>query len=233
MSRWSPPPVNDDLGGPLPNIGKLPATKAKRARIIKAAKRHFAKHGFENARMQDLAKNLRISKGSIFQHFGSKDRLFLETLKSTELFQQKYLDAPAEVVSKGFYATLRYWFEWVESLSEEDWVDFRLQIIGIYATNLRVKREISRFLRTEDPAGVLDFIHFGIERGQIRTDIEPLLLAKTLNIMADGFLDARFAVECDTGLIRTNGKPVESIGDLRDQYLELIRGAMGMHQSSN
>ena len=227
MSKESLEPITDDLGAPLPKVGMRSPAKAKRARIIQAAKRHFAKHGYDEARMQDLAKDLGISKASIFQHFGSKSRLFLEALKSTVLFNQKYLDAPAEVVNKGFYATLRYWFEWVESLSEEDWVDFRLQIIGIYATNLRVKREISSFLRTEDPAGVLDFIRFGIERGQIRTDIEPLLLAKTLNIMADGFLDARFAEECDAGLIRTNGEPVGSVCGLRDQYLELIRGAMG------
>ncbi len=233
MSEESLGPIHDELGGPLPKVGKLPTTRAKRARIIQAAKRRFAKHGYDGARMQDLAEDLGISKASIFQYFGTKSRLFMEALTSTASFQQKYLDAPAKVVSKGFYATLRYWFEWSDSLSEKDWVAFRLWIIGKYAANLRVKREVSRLLRTKDPVGALDFIHFGIKRGQIRTDIEPRLLARTLSMMANGYLDAQFAEECDAGLIRTNGDPVESVGDLREQYLELIRGALGVHQSKN
>lgn len=83
MSEESPEPITDDLGAPLPSVGKLPATKAKHARIIKAAKRHFAKHGYDEARMEDLAKNLGISKASIFQYFGTKSRLFLEALKNS------------------------------------------------------------------------------------------------------------------------------------------------------
>ncbi len=227
MSKWSPSPVNDELGAPLPRVGKRPHTKAKRTRIIHAAKRHFAKHGYEDARMQDLAKELGIAKGSIFQHFGTKKRLLLEALRSTVSFHQTYLDAPTDVVNKGFFATLRYWFEWADSMSPEEWIGFRLWIIGTHATGLDVRREISRLWRTEDPPGALAFIRFGIERGQVRTDIDPGMLAKTLNLMVDGFLEARLAEELDPGFFRNNDNQGEPIPDRIDECLELIRSALG------
>jgi AcrR family transcriptional regulator len=50
-----------------------PRSEAKRSRIIEAATQHFADHGYHAARVGDIAIALGIAKGSIFQHFGSKD----------------------------------------------------------------------------------------------------------------------------------------------------------------
>jgi TetR/AcrR family transcriptional regulator len=43
--------------------------------------RHFAEQGYHAARVGDIAAGLGIAKGSIFQHFGSKDGLFFEAYK--------------------------------------------------------------------------------------------------------------------------------------------------------
>ena len=58
-----------------------PRSEAKRTRIIEAATQHFAEHGYHAARVGDIAIALGIAKGSIFQHFGSKDGLFFEVYK--------------------------------------------------------------------------------------------------------------------------------------------------------
>ena len=58
-----------------------PRSEAKRTRIIDAAMRHFAENGYHAARVGDIASALGIAKGSIFQHFGSKDGLFFEVYK--------------------------------------------------------------------------------------------------------------------------------------------------------
>ena len=52
-----------------------PRSEGKRTRIVDAAMRHFAEQGYDAARVGDLAAMLGIAKGSIFQHFGSKDGL--------------------------------------------------------------------------------------------------------------------------------------------------------------
>src|SRR5260370_42162903 len=86
-----------------------PRSEAKRTQIIEAAMQHFAQHGYHAARGGDIAAVLDIAKGSIFQHFGSKDGLFFEVYKRAIRSFPKYLDAPAAVRAAGFFEVLRYW----------------------------------------------------------------------------------------------------------------------------
>ena len=55
--------------------------EAKRELIVGCAMRHFAEHGYQGARIEDMAAELQIAKGSVFQHYGSKAGLFLECYK--------------------------------------------------------------------------------------------------------------------------------------------------------
>ncbi|MGC1535677.1 MAG: TetR/AcrR family transcriptional regulator, partial [Candidatus Sulfotelmatobacter sp.] len=73
-----------------------PRSEAKRSRIIDAAMQHFAENGYNAARVGDIAAALGIAKGSVFQHFGSKDGLFFEVYKRAVRSFSKYLDAPAD-----------------------------------------------------------------------------------------------------------------------------------------
>src|ERR1700745_1421923 len=86
-----------------------PRSEAKRSRIIEGATQHFAEQGYHAARVGDIASALGIAKGSIFQHFGSKDGLFFEVYKRAVRSFAKYLDAPQEVGDRGFFEALRYW----------------------------------------------------------------------------------------------------------------------------
>ena len=65
-------------------VGEAPVKRSvrKRSLILAAAMHHFATHGYEAARVGDMASQLGIAKGSVFQHFGSKDGLFFESYKS-------------------------------------------------------------------------------------------------------------------------------------------------------
>src|ERR1700685_2901036 len=86
-----------------------PRSEAKRTRIIEAVTQHFAEQCYHAARVGDIAVGLSIAKGSIFQHFGSKDGLFFEVYKRAVRSFPKYLDAPADVRAAGFFGVLRYW----------------------------------------------------------------------------------------------------------------------------
>src|SRR6202041_1389465 len=86
-----------------------PRSEAKRTRIIEAATQHFAEHGYHAARVGDIAVGLGIAKGSIFQHFGSKDGLFFEVYKRAVYSFAPYLRVPAEVRELGFFGVLHYW----------------------------------------------------------------------------------------------------------------------------
>src|SRR5712664_723141 len=81
---------------------------AKRELILAAAMPLFADRGYHAARMDDLAAGLGIAKGSIFQHFGSKEALFLEVYKKAARSFSAYLDVAAEIRQGGFFEVLRY-----------------------------------------------------------------------------------------------------------------------------
>src|ERR1700730_12408035 len=84
-----------------------PRSDAKRSRIIEAAMQHFAENGYNAARVGDIAATLGIAKGSIFQHFGSKDGLFFEVYKRAVRSFSKYLAAPPQTRQAGFFFFFR------------------------------------------------------------------------------------------------------------------------------
>src|SRR6202521_1166670 len=149
-----------------------PRSEGKRTRIVDAAMRHFAEQGYHAARGGDIAVALGIAKGSIFQHFGSKDRLFFEVYKNAVRSFAKYLDAPAEIRQAGFFEVLRYWLARTEDLLHRDWIPYRISLLGNYGTDLVLKRGINRFLISEDPYGTVAFVRFGLERRELRKDID-------------------------------------------------------------
>ncbi|RKD33521.1 TetR/AcrR family transcriptional regulator [Thermohalobacter berrensis] len=53
----------------------------RRINIIEAAVKVFSKKGFHKARMEDIAKEAGIGKGTIYEYFDSKKHLFYEMIK--------------------------------------------------------------------------------------------------------------------------------------------------------
>lgn len=196
---------------------------AGRERMLETAMRRFAEHGYHRTRVEDIADDLGVAKGSIFLHFKSKEGLFLEVYKRATTTLKRYLDAPRHVLDKGFFEVVRYWLEHTEKLTGEYAVPFRVAVLGDYAVDLGLQRAINRFHAEVDPAGMGDFIRYGRERGELRADIEPTLLASTINWMVERFQDALLSEELDPGLFHHDGSNRKRI----DQFIRLLRDAVG------
>lgn len=204
-----------------------PRSEAKRARIIDAAMRHFAEHGYHAARVGDIAEQLGIAKGSVFQHFGSKDGLFFEVYKKAVRSFAAYLDAPAEVQRQGFFEILRYWLARTEHMLHEDWIPYRVSLLGNYGTDLALRREINRFLLTEDPYGTVAFVRFGLERGELRRDLDLEMIVSILDWTMERFQDALLTEELDPGLFRRQGGVGEKKEARINQFLDILEHAIG------
>ena len=63
---------------------------ATRARLIEAAKRVFEEDGFLDARISDISKRARLSHGSFYHYFDSKEQIFREVAEA----QEQMLTAP-------------------------------------------------------------------------------------------------------------------------------------------
>ncbi len=188
---------------------------------------HFAEQGYHASRVGDIAAQLGIAKGSIFQHFGSKDGLFFEVYKKAVRSLPAYLDAPGRVRESGFFAVLRYWLVSTEHLLREDWVPYRVSLLGNYGTDLTLKREINRFLMTEDPYGTVLFVRFGLQRGELRKDMDVEMIVSILDWMMERFQDALLTEELDPGLFRKQGELPEKKEARINQFLDVLRRAIG------
>jgi AcrR family transcriptional regulator len=204
-----------------------PRSEGKRNRIIDAAMRHFAEQGYHAARVGDIAAELGIAKGSIFQHFGSKDGLFFEAYKKAVRSFPAYLDAPSDVQDKGFFEVLRYWLACTEHLIHEDWIPYRVSLLGNYGTDLVLKREINRFLLAEDPYGTVAFVRFGQQRGELRCDLDQEMIVSILDWTMERFQDALLTEELDPGLFRRHGDVAEKKEARIAQFLDVLQRAIG------
>jgi AcrR family transcriptional regulator len=204
-----------------------PRSEAKRARIVDVAIRHFAEHGYSAARVEDIAAELSIAKGSVFQHFKSKDGLFFEAYKKAVRSFPKYMEAPPEVQKQGFFDMLRYWLGRTEHMVRDNWASYRIYLVGNYGTDLALRREINRFLVSEDPYGWREFVRFGLTRSELRHDLDADMIGSILEWTMDRFQDALLTEELDPGLFRKQGPVPEKKEARIEQFTELLRRAIG------
>jgi AcrR family transcriptional regulator len=207
-------------------------TQGKREPILDVAMRHFADHGYRGARVEDIAAEVGVAKGTVFLHFGNKEGLFLAAYQKAVAMLPAWLDAPAEVCEAGFWAVLEYWLQRTEKVLAEAWVPNRVAMIGRYDTGLGLRRPINRFMRSEDPYGTLEFVEFGVRRGEIREDVDAEMIASMLDWVAERFQDALGSEELDPGLVhRKPFRPERRENRIRE-FTDLLRGGIGVAAAS-
>src|SRR3954454_3677496 len=180
----------------------------RRDRIVEVAMQHFAEQGFRGARVEDIAHEVGIAKGTVFLDFGSKEALFLAAYQRAVRLLPAWLDAPSEIVEQGVWATRDWWLVRTEEIATPAPVPNRITQIGRYDAGLGLRQRIDRFMRSEDPYGTLEFVEFGVRRGELRADVDAEMMASMLDWVAERFQDALASEELDPGLIhRRSGAP--------------------------
>jgi TetR/AcrR family transcriptional regulator len=85
-----------------------------RAKILATAERHFAEHGFEAARLADIAADVGIRSAAIFYHFGDKQELYGAVID--EVFRDAMAALPSgDSAAERLEASLTGWIDYVSS----------------------------------------------------------------------------------------------------------------------
>ena len=92
---------------------------------------------------------------------------------------------------------------------------------------MALKREINRFLIAEDPYGTVAFVRFGLERGDLRKDMDVEMIVSILDWTMERFQDALLTAELDPGLFRKQGEMPEKKEARIRQFLAVLRRAVG------
>jgi AcrR family transcriptional regulator len=212
-------------GQPRIPVRALARQQAKRERIVAVAMEQFAANGYEGCTAESIAAAACVSKGAVFGYFGSKAGLFLAAYQQATSTFSRYLDAPAEVTERGFFAVISHWLAETQHLIGQDWVPYRVTLLGNYCSDLQLRRAITQFMWRDDPYGTQAFVQFGIERGEVRTDIDAAVIVSMVDWLMDRCQDAIVTEELDPGLF---GGAEPQLRELRlGQFVELLRSAIG------
>ena len=146
----------------------------RREQILAGARRCFAEHGYEGATVVRLEQAIGLSRGAIFNYFGSKEDLFAE-LVAEDSERMSLLWA-----SDGLEAVVREVIE-----LDPEWLGVYLELIRRVRTDAGFKRRIEK--RQEQVVPVNRALALAAQRsGEFRDDIDATDLGRFVNLVLNG-----------------------------------------------
>ena len=146
----------------------------RREQILASARRCFAEHGYEGATVVRLEETTGLSRGAIFNYFGSKEELFIElavqdTARMSELW-----------VNEGLEAVVREIIE-----LDPDWLGVYLELIQRVRTDPEFRARIEERQKDVIPVNRAR-VEEAQRSGEFRDDLEPSELGMFVNLVLNG-----------------------------------------------
>jgi len=146
----------------------------RREQILASARRCFAEHGYEGATVVRLEEATGLSRGAIFNYFGSKEELFIElavedTARMSELW-----------VNEGLEAVVREIIE-----LDPDWLGVYLELIQRVRTDPEFRGRIEERQKDVIPVNRAR-VEEAQRSGEFRDDLEPREIGAFVNLVLNG-----------------------------------------------
>ncbi len=162
----------------------------KRGRILRAARSVCERWGFDAARMEEIAAEAQVSKGTLYRFFSSKEDLLLATLLDSDADAERFAGVgptgPAgtrlERLLEGYLAVLPH-------VSRQ--MLGNLQAWGVVARDQALQRRFYKALKrvyAERSRELAEALHEGMAAGVYRRDVDVETMVSTLLALLDGVL---------------------------------------------
>ena len=183
----------------MPKISEERKTE-RREQILAGARRCFAEYGYEGATVVRLEEATRLSRGAIFNYFGSKDDLFLELAwRDDERFIRLWL-------AKGWEAAIR------EIAAEDpDWLGVYLELARKVRTDPDFRRAHEKRSDRERAQELIDHVASEQDKGVLRDDRPAEQVAGFISLAANGMVVQLAA-----------GEPIRDV----EALIEFVRSAV-------
>lgn len=154
-------------------------TPEKRTLILEGALRAFAKKGFYNTRVSEIASEAGVADGTIYLYFKNKDDLLISLFEDRMEWIIARLDAELQAVEGDVLETLRTFVRLHFQLAVEN-----RNLAEFITVELRQSAKFVKEYKNPKFADYLRFLQSLIEDGQrqgiFRSDLEPRLIARAL-----------------------------------------------------
>lgn len=153
-------------------------SEVRKESILKAAERVFAQKGFHAATIAEVAQEARVSEGTIYEYFGSKEKLlfnipgtFAKKFREQGAFHLALIRGAANRLRAVVYLYLHTWQQ------NPDYAAVNLLILK---TNLAFRETEGYRLIREGFRDITTIIEEGIASGEFRSDINPYIVRSVL-----------------------------------------------------
>lgn len=168
--------------------------EGKRRRILDAALKVFARDGYYNAKVSEIAKLAGVAHGTIYLYFKNKEDLLISIFKELVGELLEHVKAEVERVSSP-KEKLRRLIELQMKLAQEYRELSELILIEL--------RQSSKFLRSDAINIIEEYIRLiegilrrGMEEGEFRGDLDPTVVATLIYSSFEGMI-TRWLLEGD------------------------------------
>lgn len=185
--------------------------------IIEAAMAVFAREGFHDARMEDIAKESQLGKGTLYLYFKSKDAIIAALLRyffNLQLKRLRAIEGGEGSVSDLLMAYTRQLVFEAEGLAIFSSIAFEFYAIAM--RDKEVRRLFGEFF-TGYRAALVRVIQRGIASGEFRS-VDPDEIAVTITALLEGL-----------NLLNTVDRSALRIREASESSIRLLLDAIKAH----
>jgi AcrR family transcriptional regulator len=166
--------------------------------ILKAAERRFVKHGTAKTNLEEIARDLRIAKSTIYHYFPSKEDLFLAVVKKQI---NDYLTEVREIFNqedKKFPDRFKSYFYLKANLRTKYKLVYGIMMAELNEQSIQGERDLTEYLlKGEEQLMKLVFFAYFNDSLNAPKDDAPLLFVMQTNMLP--FLNDLYLSEAKSG----------------------------------
>ena len=166
----------------MPKVTSMYKAEAKE-KIVQAAIESFAQTGFDRTKMEDIAKRLGLSKGTIYLYFKSKEDLFL-AICEYNIQKGDNEDAGLFIRKENVVSDAEQIYDNIRR-REQGNDRVMLEMVAESARNPKLRKAMYE-LHVKVHEHVMEGVKNKIEQGFLRKDVDAISLAIALVALYDG-----------------------------------------------
>jgi AcrR family transcriptional regulator len=156
----------------------------KQESILRSAIHEFVEHGFERAKVCEIAKNAHVATGSIYQYFADKEELFMYCAQwGFEIFMEK-MDMRMDIKSMDIFEYFNDRLSKTAVLEEEREIVLFMQELSRHPDMMYPSM---REMYTKSDDYIIMLIQNSKEKGLVRTDIDDEILKEYFTAVTERF----------------------------------------------
>jgi AcrR family transcriptional regulator len=194
-----------------PTFAKLPSEKQER--VLDEAIEEFSRWGYDKASINRMVGRLGIAKGSIFQYFGSKKNLYFHIFEyAVALVRRSLKGVKTETVGEDFFVRLAKSLRAGIYFIKKHPRIYQIYLKMLFQEDFPFRADLLRTIRLFSMDYLRPIVEEGINRGELRQDLDPEVAAFLLDAVLDRFLQAYCIAYMDSGLgiFQANEKVIQA-----------------------